>query len=130
MRNGPRASALAAGLCLLTAFAASAQQPAPTNLQPRVTVAGKKAAISHWFRAESPHFVVYSDAGEDDVAQLLGNLEKLEVTGNRFRVPRWNVLERGTEATLRWLRGRVPVAEMAEWKAKSEEGEDSFNEVD
>ena len=53
-----------------------------------------------------------------------GGLERLEVTGNRFRVPRWNVLERGTEATLRWLRGRVPVAEMAEWR-KTEGREES-----
>ncbi|KAI1846427.1 hypothetical protein JX266_007632 [Neoarthrinium moseri] len=62
-------------------------------------------------------------ADSNDIAHLnprLGLLgfERLEVTGNRFRVPRWNVLERGTEATLRWLRGRVPVAEMAEWRAK------------
>ncbi|KAI1089000.1 hypothetical protein F5B19DRAFT_399431 [Rostrohypoxylon terebratum] len=79
------------------------------------------------------------DASNNEIAHLnprigllggTGSLERLEVTGNRFRVPRWNVLERGTEATLRWLRGRVPVAEMAEWKAKSGEGEDSFNEVD
>ncbi|KAI1208670.1 uncharacterized protein F4807DRAFT_468591 [Annulohypoxylon truncatum] len=80
------------------------------------------------------------DASNNEIAHLnprigllggTGSLEKLEVTGNRFRVPRWNVLERGTDATLRWLRGRVPVAEMAEWKAKSGEGEeDSFNEVD
>lgn len=80
------------------------------------------------------------DAGNNEIAHLnprigllggSGNLSKLEVTGNRFRVPRWNVLERGTEATLRWLRGRVPVAEMAEWRAKSGEGEDdAFNEVD
>ncbi|KAI1453350.1 hypothetical protein F4805DRAFT_443905, partial [Annulohypoxylon moriforme] len=79
------------------------------------------------------------DASNNEIAHLnprigllggTGSLEKLEVTGNRFRVPRWNVLERGTEATLRWLRGRVPVAEMAEWKAKLGEGEeDSFNEV-
>ncbi|KAF4979107.1 hypothetical protein FZEAL_4597 [Fusarium zealandicum] len=52
-----------------------------------------------------------------------GGLEKFEVTGNRFRVPRWNVVERGTEATLRWLRGRVPVAEMASWKGEDEEPE-------
>ncbi|OTB00479.1 hypothetical protein M426DRAFT_65819 [Hypoxylon sp. CI-4A] len=80
------------------------------------------------------------DASNNEIAHLnprlgllggSGNLEKLEVTGNRFRVPRWNVLERGTEATLRWLRGRVPVAEMAEWKAKSGESEeDGFNEGD
>ncbi|KAI1408678.1 hypothetical protein F5Y13DRAFT_204670 [Hypoxylon sp. FL1857] len=80
------------------------------------------------------------DASNNEIAHLnprigllggTGNLERLEVTGNRFRVPRWNVLERGTEATLRWLRGRVPVAEMAEWRAKSGEGEEeAFNEVD
>lgn len=62
-------------------------------------------------------------ADNNDIAHLnprlgLLNLQRLEVSGNRFRVPRWDVLERGTEATLRWLRGRVPVAEVAEWKAK------------
>ncbi|KAK4199245.1 hypothetical protein QBC40DRAFT_176710 [Triangularia verruculosa] len=61
------------------------------------------------------------DASSNDIAHLnprigllggSGGLERLEVSGNRFRVPKWSVLERGTEATLRWLRGRVPVAEM------------------
>ncbi|GJC89009.1 leucine-rich repeat-containing protein 40 [Colletotrichum liriopes] len=65
------------------------------------------------------------DAGNNDIAHLnpklgllggSGGLKRLEVSGNRFRVPRYNVLERGTDATLRWLRGRVPVAEMASWK--------------
>ncbi|KAI0392171.1 L domain-like protein [Xylariaceae sp. FL0594] len=65
------------------------------------------------------------DASNNEIAHLnphiglLGGLERLDVKGNRFRVPRWNVLDRGTEATLRWLRGRVPVAEMAEWRAKT-----------
>lgn len=72
------------------------------------------------------------DASSNDIAYLNprigllggpGGLEKLDVTGNRFRVPRWNVLERGTDATLRWLRGRVPVAEMAAWKGDDEEPE-------
>lgn len=67
------------------------------------------------------------DATNNDIAHLnprigllggAGGLERLEVTGNRFRVPRWNVLERGTEATLRWLRGRVPVADMTAWKVE------------
>ncbi|KAI0116757.1 hypothetical protein F4814DRAFT_439347 [Daldinia grandis] len=80
------------------------------------------------------------DASNNEIAHLnprigllggAGGLERLDVTGNRFRVPRWNVLDRGTEATLRWLRGRVPVAEMAEWRAKSGEGEDdALNDVD
>ncbi|KAG8671111.1 hypothetical protein FPOAC2_04433 [Fusarium poae] len=50
-----------------------------------------------------------------------GGLQRFEVTGNRFRVPRWNVLERGTDATLRWLRGRVPVAEMGAWQGEENE---------
>lgn len=79
------------------------------------------------------------DASNNEISHLhprigllggTGGLEKFEVTGNRFRVPRWNVLERGTEATLRWLRGRVPVAEMAEWRAKAGEGEGEGSEDD
>ncbi|KAI3321052.1 L domain-like protein [Xylariaceae sp. AK1471] len=76
------------------------------------------------------------DASNNEIAHLnprigLLGLERLEVMGNRFRVPRWNVLERGTEATLRWLRGRVPVIEMGEWRAKAGATEDdSSNEVD
>lgn len=80
------------------------------------------------------------DAANNDIAHLnprigllggSGGLERLEVSGNRFRVPRWNVLDRGTEATLRWLRSRVPVAEMASWRA--ERGlteEDDVSDVD
>jgi len=85
------------------------------------------------------------DAANNDIAHLNprlgllggggGGLERLDVSGNRFRVPRWNVLDRGTEATLRWLRGRVPVAEMAAWKEAGGEGEDgdgdtSYADVD
>jgi Leucine-rich repeat (LRR) protein len=73
------------------------------------------------------------DASSNDISRLNpkigllggpGGLERLEVMGNRFRVPRYNVLERGTEATLRWLRGRVPVAEMAAWKGSDEDYDD------
>ncbi|KAL7918027.1 L domain-like protein [Trichoderma austrokoningii] len=56
---------------------------------------------------------------------LLGGkdgLERLEVAGNRFKVPKWNILEKGTAATMKWLRGRVPAEEMEEWRA--ENGED------
>ncbi|KAK3682308.1 hypothetical protein B0T22DRAFT_280844 [Podospora appendiculata] len=72
------------------------------------------------------------DASNNDIAHLnprlglLGGsvgLEKLDVSGNRFRVPRFSVLERGTDATLRWLRGRVPVAEMGAWKGVDGDGE-------
>lgn len=57
-----------------------------------------------------------------------GGLQRLEVMGNRFRVPRWNVLERGTDATLRWLRGRVTVADMAAWR--KDNGDNSSEELD
>ncbi|EMC92936.1 hypothetical protein BAUCODRAFT_43747, partial [Baudoinia panamericana UAMH 10762] len=35
-------------------------------------------------------------------------LRNLEVGGNAFRVPSYRVLEKGTEATLRWLRDKLP----------------------
>lgn len=82
------------------------------------------------------------DADNNDIAHLnprigllggSGGLERLQVMGNRFRVPRWNVLERGTEATLRWLRGRVPVAEMGAWKDDGDgdgDGDTSMADLD
>lgn len=72
------------------------------------------------------------EVGSNDIGQLdpmigllggSGGLERLEVTGNRFKVPRWNILEQGTHATLRWLRGRVPEADMERWRAEND-GED------
>ncbi|CAD6441637.1 9c4d46b8-6448-429b-a228-bfa84c96443a [Sclerotinia trifoliorum] len=47
---------------------------------------------------------------------LLGGpngLQTLEVSGNRFRVPKYTILEKGTEATLAWLRDRIPSAEIS-----------------
>lgn len=46
---------------------------------------------------------------------LLGGpdgLQTLDVSGNRFRVPKYTILEKGTEATLVWLRDRIPSAEL------------------
>ena len=40
-----------------------------------------------------------------------GGLERLDVSGNRFRVPKYTVLEKGTEAVLAWLRDRIPAGE-------------------
>ncbi|KAL8359435.1 hypothetical protein RB601_007844 [Gaeumannomyces tritici] len=85
------------------------------------------------------------DASNNDIAHLnpriglLGGtgsngaavgLEKLDVMGNRFRVPRFNVLERGTESTLRFLRGRIPVAEMAAWKENNKDSGASHSSDD
>lgn len=61
----------------------------------------------------------------DPMIGLLGGvsgLERLDVSGNRFKVPRWNILEQGTHATLHWLRGRVPEEDMERWR--EENGDD------
>ena len=76
MPTSHRHRILVTTLCLLAACHAGAQQADAGKLE-RVEVAGRKVALSSWFRAESPHFVVYSDAREEDVASLLDNLEKL-----------------------------------------------------
>jgi hypothetical protein len=77
MRTGPLANALAAVFCLLAAGSAGAQQSSPAN-QERVEVVARKGEVSAWFRAESQHFVMYSDARQEDVTALLDNLEKLD----------------------------------------------------
>lgn len=84
MRFIPAAMSMATALCLLAI--GHAQPPAPANLE-RVTVAGRKSEVSRWLRAESPHFVVYSDAGEGDVAQLLDNLERLDHLLRAYTLP-------------------------------------------
>ncbi|KAK2601985.1 hypothetical protein QQS21_004411 [Conoideocrella luteorostrata] len=77
------------------------------------------------------------DASSNDIGQLnprlgllggVDGLQRMEVAGNRFKVPRWSILERGTEATLRWLRGRLPAEEMAAWREAN--GEESGGDVD
>ena len=45
---------------------------------------------------------------------LLESIESLEVGGNKFRVPKWTVLEKGTKATMEWLRDKIPLDERAE----------------
>ncbi|KAI0995942.1 hypothetical protein K3495_g12239 [Podosphaera aphanis] len=39
-------------------------------------------------------------------------LKHFDISGNRFRVPNYSILEKGTEATLAWLRARVPEDEL------------------
>jgi Leucine-rich repeat (LRR) protein len=43
-------------------------------------------------------------------------LRRLEVAGNRFRVPRWQIVAKGTEAVLDYLRQRIPACDMPEWE--------------
>ncbi|MEO6277495.1 hypothetical protein [Roseateles sp.] len=99
MRFAPAANAIAAALCLLMAGAAAAQQPDVANLE-RVQVAGKRGEASPWFRAESQHFVVYSDTGQEDVTQLLGNLEKLDHLLRIYTQPAAKAEQREPKLTL------------------------------
>lgn len=44
----------------------------------------------------------------------VASLRELRVTGNLFRVPRWQVLEKGTEGIMEWLRDRLPAEDDVE----------------
>jgi hypothetical protein len=66
-----------AALTLLCTLPAGARQTGPVPAEQRVTVQGMKNA-SAWFKAESQHFVIYSDTSRDSVFQLLNNLERLD----------------------------------------------------
>jgi hypothetical protein len=68
-------SCVLAALTLLCAQPAGARQAVPS--EQRVTVQGMKNA-SAWFKAESQHFVIFSDTSRDTVFQLLNNLERLD----------------------------------------------------
>ncbi|MCJ1467457.1 hypothetical protein MMC07_006082 [Pseudocyphellaria aurata] len=48
-----------------------------------------------------------SSSSPDEEEERGGTLQELRVGGNRFRVPRREVLERGSAALLAWLRGKV-----------------------
>lgn len=45
---------------------------------------------------------------EPTIGLLSDTLTSLNVEGNKFRVPSYHVLQRGTEAVLAWLRDRIP----------------------
>ncbi|RFP14954.1 hypothetical protein D0T23_13245 [Duganella sp. BJB475] len=51
--------------------------PAFARAQQSVTVTGQKKA-SPWMKAESQHFIVFSNTSDDALRQLLDNLEKLD----------------------------------------------------
>jgi Leucine-rich repeat (LRR) protein len=63
---------------------------------------------------------------------LLTGLKSLNVEGNKFRVPSYHVLQRGTDAVLGWLRDRIPaeaVSESSEGVEPQVDGDES-GEVD
>lgn len=44
-----------------------------------------------------------------------GGLQRFDVAGNTFRVPRWQVVEKGTTAILEWLKRAIPEDQLREW---------------
>ncbi|CAI6340375.1 unnamed protein product [Periconia digitata] len=65
--------------------------------------------------AESLHGLKCVDVSNNDIGrlepmigQLSGTLTSLNVEGNRFRVPNYAVLKKGTDAILAWLRDKIP----------------------
>ncbi|KAJ5503222.1 Leucine-rich repeat typical subtype [Penicillium fimorum] len=53
-------------------------------------------------------------------------LRRFEVAGNRFRVPRWQVVAKGTDAILEFLRERIPISDLPEWEREHEAPEEEF----
>jgi Leucine-rich repeat (LRR) protein len=45
------------------------------------------------------------------LALLQGQLRTLMINGNKFRVPGWGILEKGTEAILDWCRLKIPAGQ-------------------
>ncbi len=62
---------------LLAACYASAQTTPSAKDVTEVVINGQQNA-SDWFRAESQHFIVYSDTKQQDVSQLLDKLERFD----------------------------------------------------
>jgi Leucine-rich repeat (LRR) protein len=53
-------------------------------------------------------------------------LRRFEVAGNRFRVPRWQVVAKGTDAVLEFLRERIPTSDLPEWEKEQEVSEEEY----
>ena len=98
MKHALRNSALAA-LTLLCTHPAIAQQASPAPAEQRVTIAGQKNP-SGWFKAESQHFVVYSDTSREGVAQLLNNMERLDFLLRVYTKPYFKAQPREPKLTL------------------------------
>ncbi|KAL4869348.1 hypothetical protein BDV12DRAFT_167975 [Aspergillus spectabilis] len=47
-------------------------------------------------------------------------LRRFEVAGNSFRVPRWQVVAKGTDAVLEWLKDRIPAEALVEYESDDE----------
>ncbi|USP74039.1 hypothetical protein yc1106_01313 [Curvularia clavata] len=67
------------------------------------------------------------DRLEPRIGLLQGTLTSLEVEGNRFRVPNRQVLQKGTDAVLTWLRDKIP---RESWKSEDSAATEFFDADD
>ena len=63
---------------------------------------------------------------EPRIGMLQGTLTSLEIEGNKFRVPNYQILRKGTGAVLTWLKDKIP---RESWKSDGTEPE-FFDAVD
>lgn len=54
--------------------------------------------------------------GPEEMGSRGPGLRRLEVAGNSFRVPRWQIVSKGTEAVLEWLKSRISDEELQQWQ--------------
>ncbi|PYH47240.1 uncharacterized protein BP01DRAFT_355019 [Aspergillus saccharolyticus JOP 1030-1] len=54
-------------------------------------------------------------------------LRRFEVAGNSFRVPRWQIVAKGTDAVLEWLKDRMTVQALSEYEPHDELTEDLYD---
>ena len=102
-------------LTLLSSQAASAQQAAPVPSAQRVVVQGLKDQ-SDWFKAESEHFVVYSDTSRYTAFQLLNNMERLDFMLRAYTKPYLRPRSREPKLTLYFHRRDAALARHADGK--------------
>jgi Leucine-rich repeat (LRR) protein len=84
--------------------------------------------------AESLHNLRIVNLGNNDIERLeprigllQGTLTGFEVEGNKFRVPNRQVLQKGTDAVLTWLRDKIP---RESWKSAESSATEFFDADD
>jgi Leucine-rich repeat (LRR) protein len=66
---------------------------------------------------------------EPQIGLLAGTLTSLNVEGNKFRVPNYHLLQKGTDAVLGWLRDRIP-RERESWVSEKSDATEFFDADD
>jgi hypothetical protein len=105
-----------AGALAMTAWLAHAQQAAPDPTGTTVVVHGNKPGVKRdWIRAESRHFIVYSDTRREDVSALLSQLERfrhvlrsLSNMGGQDQDPKLTLYYLSDESQLRTVDPQAP----------------------